>query len=112
LFGSPDAMLSSTDATQVARLVAQMLGSGRELPEFVQSIRAGQLRKLLRERFGPLEAEQATAVSWRSAPATEGAPQPNEDQSRLTPGVHDCLCSMPAWRRGFRQEISNEEMSF
>jgi hypothetical protein len=109
LFGSPDAMLPSTDATQAARLVAQMLGSATELPEFVESIRAGQLRKLLRERFDPARAEQAMAALWRSAPSSPGTPEPNGDQTNCSPGVRDCPRSMPAWRREFYSEVSNEQ---
>ena len=51
------------------------------------TLRAGQLRKMLRDRFGPTAAEGALATLWRAAPATEGSPQPAEDQSQLLPGL-------------------------
>ena len=112
LYGSPDALVGSSDATNALRLVAKGIGFAIEAGETIPAIRAGQLRKLLRERFDPARAEQVMAALWRSAPPSRGAPIPNEDQSQASPGVRDCPRSMPAWRRGFRQEISNEEMSF
>ena len=75
----------------------------------VPALRGGELRKLLGERFGHAEAEQTMAGLWRAASVEPGALQSNEDPSRLTPGVRDCPRSMPAWRREFHQEISNQQ---
>jgi hypothetical protein len=110
LYGSPDALLATAEATLATRLVAQALGvPSVDLPEFTESIRAGQFRRGLRESFGDAQAEQAMAALWRNAPASPGSPQPNEDESRLTPGVRDCPRTMPAWRRGFHLEVCNEQ---
>jgi hypothetical protein len=46
---------------------------------------------------------------WRAAPPSPGAPQPNEDQSRLTPGLSACPRSVPAWRQEFHQEYNHEQ---
>jgi hypothetical protein len=45
----------------------------------------------------------------RAAPASPSAPIPNADQSHCSPGLKDCPRSIPAWRREFHQEISNEQ---
>jgi len=45
--------------------------------------------------------------SCGTAPAD--APIQNEDQSHCSPGLKGCPRSMPAWRREFHQEISNEQ---
>jgi hypothetical protein len=89
-------------------LVAGELGKDLDVIEFTESIPVNALRKVLDARFGA-GAWPAMNKLWRSAPASPGAPQPNEDQSRLTPGVRDCPRSMPAWRREFHQEFSHEQ---
>jgi hypothetical protein len=71
-------------------------------------LRAGELRKTLRSRFGAREAERANEL-WRSAPASPGAPMPNIDQGRCTSGVWECPRSIPASRRDFPQEKSTEQ---
>jgi hypothetical protein len=95
LYGSPDALLATTDATQATRLVAQRLGvPSVALSEFTESLRAGQLRKLLRDRFG-LAAEQTTAALWRSAPASPGTPLP--DIAQLPARALPASRSQPQW---------------
>jgi hypothetical protein len=81
LFGNPDSLVSSSDATRALQLVSGKLGVPIREPERVSTMRAGQLRKLLRDRFGPADAEQTTAALWRSAPSSPGTPQPNDDQT-------------------------------
>jgi hypothetical protein len=108
LFGNPDSLVPSSDATRALQLVSDKLGVRIADDETIGTMRASQLRKLLRDRFGPADAEQTTAALWRSASASPGAPTPNEDQSQVSSGIKDCPRSMPAWRREFHQEISNE----
>jgi hypothetical protein len=91
------------------QLVSDKLGVLIADGETIDTVRAGQLRKSLRERFGHVEAEQAMVALWKSAPREAGTPVPNEDQSQASPGVRDCPRTMPAWRREFHQEISNEQ---
>src|SRR6516164_2241991 len=109
LFGNPDSLVSSSDATRALQLVSDKLGFPIADGETIDTERAGQLRKLLRHRFGPADAEQTIAALWRAAPANPDAPAPNEDQSQASPGPRDCPPSMPAWRRELHQEISNEQ---
>jgi hypothetical protein len=97
LFGNPDSPVPSSDATRALQLVSDKLGVLIADGETIDTVRAGQLRKSLRERFGHVEAEQAMAVLWRSAPATDGAPQPSEDQSQLPPGRLPLGRSQPRW---------------
>jgi len=68
LFGSPDSLVPSPDATRALQLVSDKLGVPIAEGETIGTMRAGQLRKLLRDRFGPADAEQTTAALWRSAP--------------------------------------------
>jgi hypothetical protein len=107
LFGNPDSLVSSFDATRALQLVSDKLGVPIADGETISTMRAGQLRKLLRDRFGPADAEQTTAALWRAASASPGASTPNEDQSQVSPGIKDCPRDMPAWRREFHQEINN-----
>ena len=109
LFGSPDALLSATDVILAFRLLAEQLQIPMQQSNPFGSMRAGALRKLFRERFGHVEAEQAMVALWRSTPREAGTPVPNEDQSQASPGVRDCPRSMPAWRREFHQEVSQEQ---
>jgi hypothetical protein len=109
LFGNPDALIPSSEVTRALQLVSSQLGVPIANGEIIGSMRAGQLRKLLRDRFGPMAAEQTTATLWRAAPASPGAPQPAEDQSPCKLGVAECPRSMPAWRREFYSEVSDEQ---
>jgi hypothetical protein len=109
LFGNPDSLVSSSDAIRALQLVSDMLGVRIVDGETIGTVRAGQLRKLLRDRFGPADAEQTTAALWRSAPSSPDTPEPNDDQTNCSPGLKDCPRSMPAWCREFHQEISNEQ---
>jgi hypothetical protein len=86
LFGSPDSFVSGPDATNSLGLIAERLAVSIAQGETLPSMRAGQLRRLLRERFGPQEAEQVMAALWRAAPASPGAPLPAPDQSQLPSG--------------------------
>jgi hypothetical protein len=98
LYGSPDALLATVDATQATRLVAQTLGvPSVALSEFTGSLRAGQLRKSLRERFGQVEAEQAMNKLWRAAPLTDGCPSPNLEAPSLSPGPLLAGRNQPRW---------------
>jgi hypothetical protein len=99
LFGSPDSLLSAADSTGALQLISDKLGVPTVEGETLGVLRAGQLRKLLRERFGPLEAEQGIAALWRRALASEGLPQPAEDQSQLPPGPFPVGRAQPAWIR-------------
>src|SRR6516165_3465691 len=74
LFGNPDSLVSSSDATRALQLVSDKLGFPIADGETIDTERAGQLRKLLRGRFG-LAAEQTMSALWRSATASPGAPQ-------------------------------------
>jgi hypothetical protein len=96
LYGSPDAILSSRDANVALCLVAEKLNLPVGNSEPIERIRAGELRKMLRDRFGPMEAEQTMVALWRSAPPSPGAPQVAADQSQLVPGL------LPANRRWIR----------
>jgi hypothetical protein len=109
MYGSPDAMLSATDATRAMHLIAQALLVERGPSEFSEGVRVAALRKLLEAHFGAAQAWRAMNELWRAAPVSPGASQPNEDQSRCTPGVWDCPRSMPVWRREFHQEKSTEQ---
>jgi hypothetical protein len=109
LYGNPDGLVSGSNATQALRLVSEKLAIPRVEAETIDPLRAGQLRKLFRDRFGYESGEQAMIMLWRSAPPSPGAPQPGEDQTHCTPGVSDCPRSMPAWRREFHQEVSQEQ---
>jgi hypothetical protein len=94
LFGNPDALVPSSDATRAIALVSDKLGVVL-IVETIDSMRAGQLRKMLGERFGPNVWDVMNKL-WRSAPATPGAPTPAADQSQLAPGP------LPADRRWIR----------
>jgi len=85
LFGNPDCLISSSNATRALYRVSDKLGIPIVEGEIIDTLRAGELRKRLRERFGPAPAEQAMAALWRSASVSPGAPQPS-DQSQLPPG--------------------------
>ena len=89
--------------------VAQTLGKDSESVQFSDSLRVNTLRKMLDERFGAAEAWRIMNELWGSAPASPGAPAPNGDQSRCTPGVSECPRSMPAWRREFQSEANEEQ---
>jgi hypothetical protein len=109
LYGSPDALLSPRDANTALRLVARELSvEASVFGELSESIRVNTLRKMLGERFGAKVWDCVNKL-WRAAPASPGAPVPNEDQSQASPGVRDCLRSMPAWRREFHPKISNQQ---
>jgi hypothetical protein len=99
LYGNPDGLVSSTDATIALRLVAERIGITIDQSETIPTLRAGELRKLLRERFGPAMAEQTFAVLWRSAPPPPGAPAPAPDQSQLPPGSWVDGQPQPRWAR-------------
>jgi hypothetical protein len=99
LFGSPDSLIGGADATNALRLVAERIGITIEGSETIPTLRAGQLRKLLRNKFGQLQAEQTFAVLWRSAPPTPGAPAPALDQSELPSGARVDSQFQPRWAR-------------
>jgi hypothetical protein len=101
-------MIPAVAATNAVRLIACELGKDSDVVEFTESVRVSALRKVLDERFGA-KAWEVTNKLWRAAPASPDAPIPHEDQSHCSPGVRDCPRSMPAWRREFHQEISNEQ---
>jgi len=73
LFGNPDCLISSSNATQALYLVSEKLAIPIGEGETIDALRAGQLRKMLRKRFGPADAEQTTAALWRSAPSKRGS---------------------------------------
>jgi hypothetical protein len=52
LFGSPDSLIGGADATIALRLVAERIGITIDQSETIPTLRAGQLRKLLRNKFG------------------------------------------------------------
>jgi hypothetical protein len=108
LYGSPDALVPAIDANTALRLVAHELSTHCNGADFIETVRAGVLRKALFSRFGAKGWDVMDKL-WRAAPASPGAPVPNEDQSHCSPGVQECLRSIPAWRRQFHQEISNEQ---
>jgi hypothetical protein len=97
LFGSPDGLVSGSNATQALRLVSEKLAIPRVEAETIDPLRAGQLRKLFRDRFGYESAEQAMITLWRSAPVSPGAPTPNEDMSQLSPGPRGDSRNQPRW---------------
>ena len=99
LFGSPDALVPSLDAVHALQLVSEKLGVPIAAGQTLGVLRAGQFRRLLRERFGPAAAEGTIAALWRSAPASPGVPQPAEDQSQLGPGPFPLGRAQPAWIR-------------
>jgi hypothetical protein len=101
LYGSRDALVSSTDANTGLRLVAHELSTHCNGADFIETIRADALRKALSERFGAKVWDVMNKL-WRAAPASPGAPVPNEDQSQASPGVRDCPRSMAARRREFQ----------
>jgi hypothetical protein len=76
LFGNPDSLVSGSAATSALRLVADRLGIPIAQNETILTLRAGQLRKLQREKFGPSKAEQTMATLWQAAPASPDAPRP------------------------------------
>jgi hypothetical protein len=82
LFGNPESLVSSSDATRALQLVLDKLGVPIADDETISTLRAGQLRKLLRERFGSAIAAQTMVALWRAAAASLGVP--NIDQSQLT----------------------------
>ena len=96
LFGNPDSLVSSSDATRALQLVSDKLGFPIADGETIDTERAGQLRKLLRGRFG-LAAEQTMSALWRSAPASPGAPQPDIGQTQLPAGALPASRSQPQW---------------
>jgi hypothetical protein len=107
LYGSRDTLVSPRDANTALRLVAFELGKDLDVIEFTESLRVNTLRKML-DGWG-VEVWHVMNRLWRAAPASPGAPIPNADQSHCSPGARDCPRSMPTWRRGFHQEISNEQ---
>ena len=109
LYGSVDSLVPGSDATRSLREVGDKLGVVIAEGETIETLRAGQLRKLLREKFGYTEAEQALALLWREAPASPGAPVPALDQSSLPPGPWPVTRNQPAWRHDFHREVSGEQ---
>jgi hypothetical protein len=97
LFGNPDSLVSSSNATQALHLVSDNLAIPIGGGERIDALRAGQLRKLLRDRFGPIEAEQTFVRLWRAAPREPRTPQPNENQSQLAPGPLPVSRNQPWW---------------
>jgi hypothetical protein len=97
LFGSPDSLIGGADATSALRLMAEGIGVAIATNETIATLRAGQLRQLLRNKFGPVMAEETMTGLWRSAPSTPGAPQPNLDQSELPPGSWSDSRQVPRW---------------
>jgi hypothetical protein len=108
LYGSRDALVSPSEANTALRLVAHELSTHSNAAYFTKTVRAGALRIVLLERFGA-KVWDVMSKLWRVAPVSPGASVPNEDQSRCSPGASDCPRSMPAWRREFHQEVSNEQ---
>jgi hypothetical protein len=109
LYGSRDAMLSAVDVNIALQLVARKLGKDSDVPEFSGSVRVNTLRKTLDERFGAAQTWRVMNELWRAAPGSLGAPEANVNQSYCTSGVWECPRSMPAWRREFHQEVSDEQ---
>jgi hypothetical protein len=99
LYGSPDSLFSAADATRALQQVAAKIGVQSLEGETLGALRAGVLRKMLRDRFGPTAAESAFFSLWRSAPTGPDVPQPNEDQSRLPPGPFPVGRAQLAWIR-------------
>jgi hypothetical protein len=107
LFGNPDSLVSSSDATRALQLVSDKLGFPIADGETIDTERAGQLRKLLRGRFG-LAAEQTMSALWRSAPASPGAPQPDIGQSQLPAGPLPTGRNEPRWIEGLNEPGGSE----
>jgi hypothetical protein len=107
LYGSPDALVPAIDANTALRLVAHKLSTQYNGADFTETVRVDALRKALLSRFGA-KAWDVMNKLQRGAPASADAPAPNEDQSHCSSGVRDCPRTMPAWRREFHQEASNE----
>jgi hypothetical protein len=99
LFGNPDSLFSSFDATQALHLVAEKLGVPIDPGETTNSLRGGELRKQLRSRFGQAEAEGAMNKLWRAAPLTDGCPLPNLEDSDRSPGPLPGGRAQPRWVR-------------
>jgi hypothetical protein len=99
LYGNPDGLVSSTDATNALRLVAERIGITIDQSETIPTLRAGQLRKLLQNKFGQLQAEQAFAVLWRGAPPPPGALAPAPEESQPPPGSRVDSQPQPRWAR-------------
>lgn len=108
LFGSPDGLIPGCDVTGALRLISNKLRIPITQDETIGVLRAGQLRKMLRSRFGARDAERAMSELWRGAPASPGAPVPNDDQSHCCPGVWECPRSMPLWRREMNERNISE----
>jgi hypothetical protein len=98
LYGSPDALVPLADANTALRLVAHELSIHCNGADFVETVRAGVLRKALLERFGA-KAWDVVNKLWRNAPASPGAPEPSEDQSQLPPGPLPVGRNQPQWIR-------------
>jgi len=97
LHGSPDGLLSPADANTALRLVARELSLEASVPaEFSESVRINTLRKMLAERFGAKVWDVMNKL-WRAAPASPGAPQPSEDQSREPTGSLPVSRNQPRW---------------
>jgi hypothetical protein len=96
-FGNPDSLVPGSEATRALYLVSDKLAIPIVEGETIDTLRAGELRKLLRERFGPALAEQAIAALWRSAPASPAGPTPNQDQSQLYSGPWPITRAQPRW---------------
>jgi hypothetical protein len=96
LFGNPDSLVPSSNATRALQLISDKLGVPIADGETIDTVRAGQLRKLLHGRFG-LAAEQTMSALWRSAPASPGAPQPDIGQTQLPAGALPASRSQPQW---------------
>ena len=107
LFGNPDSLVSSSDATRALQLVSDKLGVPIADGETIDTVRAGQLRKLLRGRFG-LAAEQTMSALWRSAPASPGTPQPDIGQSQLPAGPLPTGRNEPRWIEGLNEPGGSE----
>jgi hypothetical protein len=99
LYGSRDALVSPRDANTALRLVAHELSTHRNGAGFIETVRAGALRKLLDERFGAAESWQAVNKLWRSAPASPGVPAPNEEERQLPRGPRGDSRNQPRWIR-------------
>lgn len=80
-------MKSAKIATRALQLISAQLGVALVDGVTIPTLRAGSLRKLLRDRFGPMAAEQTMAALWRSAPASPGVPESAEEQSQALPGL-------------------------
>jgi hypothetical protein len=92
LYGSPDALVSPSEANTALRLVASELSTDLDVIEFTESIRGQHAA-----RFGA-GAWPAMNKVWRSALASPGAPRPS-DHSQLSPGPLPVGRSQPRWIR-------------